>query len=137
MTRLIDHVLLAKQDELEPLGGLLAIHDWRALKSYRTRARAIFMQRVRTHKRYVREAVVAINVTRLFLRPCDRGRQHVSGARHRSQRASGDRGCSGLIGAPEAREARRRRISRSIALASYRIACASRCRAATHQRAFV
>lgn len=64
LTRLIDHVLLAKENELTTLGGLLAIHDWRAMKSYEPAARAVFMQRVRTHKRgKFRDAVVAINVS--------------------------------------------------------------------------
>jgi hypothetical protein len=67
VTRLIDHALLAREHELAKLGGLLAIHDWRALKSYEPEARAIFMQRVRTHKRgKFREAVVAIDVNPLL-----------------------------------------------------------------------
>ena len=67
LTRLIDQVLLAKEAELTPLGGLLAIHDWRALRTYEPEARAIFMQRVRTHKPgKFREAAVAINVNPLL-----------------------------------------------------------------------
>jgi len=67
VTRLIDQVLLEREEELTRLGGLLVIHDWRALRSYEPEARAIFMQRVRTHKPgKFREAAVAINVNPLL-----------------------------------------------------------------------
>jgi hypothetical protein len=63
ITRLIDRVLLAKHEELEPLGGLLVIHDWRAMRSYEQEARAVMMQRVRTHKPGMfRDMVVAVTV---------------------------------------------------------------------------
>jgi hypothetical protein len=63
ITRLIDRVLTARQDDLTPLGGLLVIHDWRAMRSYEQEARAIMMQRVRTHKRGIfRDMVVAVHV---------------------------------------------------------------------------
>ncbi len=68
MTLRVDSVLRAHREELEQLGGLLIIHDWRSLKSWDADARHHLIQRSKDRPRgAVRHVVVALS-TNPFLR---------------------------------------------------------------------
>ena len=63
----IDAVLADHADEVAQAGGLLAVHDWRLLCSYSSRARTTWYERMKQRpKNYLRRAVVVVGDTPLL-----------------------------------------------------------------------
>ena len=55
----IDRVLLARAPRLREVGGLFIVHDFRAMKTYTSRGRLVFLERMRARTRgYSRGAAV-------------------------------------------------------------------------------
>jgi hypothetical protein len=67
VTRLVDQAIEHRPDEVARAGGILIIHDWRAMKGYDADARAFMMDRIRSQKPgRIREVVIVIDVRPLF-----------------------------------------------------------------------
>jgi len=63
MTTRVDSVLRVYHEELQQLGGLLIIHDWRTLKSWDPDARQHLIQRSKERPRgAVRGVVIALSM---------------------------------------------------------------------------
>jgi hypothetical protein len=63
MSGYTDALFALKRDELAKLGGLLIIHDWRAVKSYDSDTRKHLIKRIQDRKRgMVRGVVIAVSL---------------------------------------------------------------------------
>lgn len=63
----IDRVLETEREDIERHGGLLILHDWRALDGYDAEARRVFIARMRRRKPgYLRRAVAVVRDTPLL-----------------------------------------------------------------------
>ena len=64
---LIDHVLERERADIERHGGLLIVHDWRALEGYDVEARRAFLGRMKRRRPgYMRRAVAVLPDTPLL-----------------------------------------------------------------------
>jgi hypothetical protein len=64
----IDRALAAREGEVRAAGGLLIVHDWRAVRGYDREAGAAFAERVgRRDPGYLRRAVVVVQGGRALL----------------------------------------------------------------------
>ncbi len=63
----IDRVLLAKAQRLREVGGLFVLHDFRAMRSYTSKGRLVFLERMRSRaKGYSRGAAVITGMNPLL-----------------------------------------------------------------------
>lgn len=64
---LIDRALAARRADIEAAGGLVCIHDWRALRGYDAPARRAYQERMRARpKGYLKTAYTIVPSTPLF-----------------------------------------------------------------------
>jgi hypothetical protein len=63
----IDRALAAKRDTIAAAGGLVIMHDWRALKGYDSEARRVFLDRMRSRPAgYLKAAYAIVPPTPFF-----------------------------------------------------------------------
>ncbi len=64
----IDRLHAARRAEIEAAGGLIAVHDWRALRGYDAPARRVYQERMRARPRGYLQAAYVIVPSRPLLR---------------------------------------------------------------------
>jgi len=63
----VDRLLAARRDEVQRMGGLMILHDWRSLEAYDREARQRFIDKSRSRGRgYLRASIVAVRASPLI-----------------------------------------------------------------------